>query len=72
MMPDHARLLPMTDTPAVAPLPVLTVEQVADLLQVTPATIRSVINRGDLRAARVGRQHRITREALDAYLEAQR
>jgi len=46
-------------------MPTLTVEQASAFLQVTPTTVRSLIRKGSLRAARVGAQWRIRREDLD-------
>lgn len=57
----------MTDT--APPVPLLTTEQVAELLQVTPATVRAIVESGQLGAVRVGRQLRYSRATLDAYLE---
>jgi excisionase family DNA binding protein len=45
----------------------LTVEEVAALLRVSEATVRGLISRGELRAMMVGKQYRISREALQEY-----
>ena len=49
---------------------VLTVEQVAELLLVSTATVRSLIKSGALPAFRVGSQWRIKREDLDQYMSS--
>lgn len=46
----------------------LTVDQVAQELQVHPETIRRLIRTQELRATRVGTIYRIKRTDLDAYL----
>lgn len=45
-----------------------TVSDLADLLQVTRATIYRLIRSGDLEAIRVRRDYRISNHALAAYL----
>ena len=47
----------------------LTVEEVARLLRVSPPTVRQLIESGELKAVRVGRQFRIAREDLDDYIK---
>jgi len=49
--------------------PALTREQAAEEFAVSPSTIRRLIAAGHLKAVRVGTQIRITRAALDAYLD---
>ena len=44
--------------------------EVADLLAVSPATVRRLIRSGELPAVRVGGQHRISPERLSAYMDA--
>lgn len=46
-----------------------TADEVAQELRVTPRTILRLIERGDLRAVRVGKQYRIPRESLEAFLK---
>lgn len=46
----------------------LTPEEVAEYLRVTPATVYSSIRQGRLVAFRVGQQYRISRENLDLFL----
>lgn len=47
----------------------LTTGKVAELLQVTPTTVRSMCERGELRGAvRIGDWWRIPRSALEPYL----
>jgi excisionase family DNA binding protein len=48
---------------------VLTVEQVSEELQLGVATIRDMIRRGILPAARIGKQYRIKRVDVDRLLE---
>lgn len=50
---------------------VYTVEQVADMLQVSVATVRKLIDRGELKAFRVGNQWRVKKEDLDDYIRRQ-
>jgi excisionase family DNA binding protein len=47
--------------------PFLTVEQLADRWQVSERTVRRMIERGELRALRVGPQLRVPLEVLDRY-----
>jgi excisionase family DNA binding protein len=47
---------------------VYTIEETANILKVSTETIRKLIARGELEARRVGRQYRITREAIDKFL----
>lgn len=47
---------------------VYTVEQVANLLQTTPQTVRRLIKEKKLKAFRVGMQLRIKKEDLDEYM----
>lgn len=46
----------------------LTPEEVAEYLRVTPATVYTSIRQGRLVAFRVGQQYRISRENLDLFL----
>jgi putative molybdopterin biosynthesis protein len=46
----------------------LTLEEVANELRVSVQTVRRLINSGQLKAVRVGRQLRVSREALDDYI----
>lgn len=55
-----------SDTPA----EILTVRQVADLLQVTEETIRRLANRGVLPGRRVGGAWRFSRPALVRWIES--
>lgn len=51
----------------------LTVEDVAELTKRAPSTVRGWLINGDLRGYKLnGRDWRVTRKALNAYLEAQR
>ena len=47
----------------------LTPKEVAETLKVTPRTIQRFIENGELEAVKVGRQYRITENALTSYLE---
>ncbi|USN96470.1 MAG: helix-turn-helix domain-containing protein [Candidatus Nomurabacteria bacterium] len=47
----------------------LTVEQVANLLQVHWQSVLNYIKRGDLPAMRLGRGYRIARNDLDKFIE---
>ena len=48
----------------------LTVEEAAAYLRVTPATVYRLLRAGKLPGVRVGRQWRVRRTALDAHLTA--
>ena len=58
------------DTPAATPAApaVMTLEQAAGYLQVSPADIQALIDDGPLQAGRVGSQYRIARQAIDDFL----
>ncbi|MGH3440630.1 MAG: helix-turn-helix domain-containing protein [Nitriliruptorales bacterium] len=49
----------------------LTVAEVAELLRVSTMTVYRLIRTGDLPAVRVGRNYRVRRPDLEAYLEQQ-
>ncbi|MFQ5342295.1 MAG: helix-turn-helix domain-containing protein [Anaerolineae bacterium] len=49
----------------------LTVEQVAEILQVHPQTVYGLLRAGHIRAAKVGRAWRVRPQAIDEYLEEQ-
>jgi excisionase family DNA binding protein len=49
----------------------LTAAEVADQLRVSTMTIYRLIRSGELPAVRVGRNYRVRRSELDAYLESQ-
>ncbi len=46
----------------------LTIQQVAEETQLSTATIRRVIQRGELRASRLGAQWRIAPEAVEEWV----
>jgi excisionase family DNA binding protein len=46
-----------------------TVKQIAKMLQVSEETVRRIVAEGKLEIVYVGRQVRISRDALDAYLK---
>lgn len=48
---------------------VYTVEQVAEILQVSVHTVRRLIKEGKIKAVRVGIQLRVTKEELDRFLQ---
>jgi excisionase family DNA binding protein len=50
----------------------LTIDEVLNYLRVKSRTVYRLIKAGELPAVRVGRQWRIRRSDLDAWLEAQR
>ncbi len=50
----------------------LTPEDVADLLQVSPEWVRECARRGDLPVVRLGHYRRFTRADVDAFIEARR
>ena len=47
---------------------VFTTEQVAEILQVSTNTVRSLIRKGTLKASRLQRRYRITAESLNEFL----
>ncbi|HEX9889632.1 MAG TPA: helix-turn-helix domain-containing protein [Nitriliruptorales bacterium] len=49
----------------------LTAAEVADELRVSTMTVYRLIRSGELSAVRVGRNYRVRRHDLDAYLDAQ-
>jgi excisionase family DNA binding protein len=50
--------------------PMLTTHEVAELLKISEATVRTWIHNGDLRAIRVGREYRVVVKDLEGFLEA--
>lgn len=50
---------------------ILTVEQVAKILQVHPFTVLKFIKQGKLKAAKLGRVYRIRRSDVELFLDAQ-
>lgn len=46
-----------------------TIREVAKILRVNERTVLNEIDRGELRATRVGRQWRVSQEALDDYIQ---
>lgn len=57
--------------PHPVPEPIYTIPQIADALGVCTKTVRREIERGTLKAVRVGRQFRITSGDYAAYLSSQ-
>ena len=58
------------NTPGSKPPLAVTIFQAADMLNVSTKTIRREINRGNLKATRVGRVWRIRITAIEAYLKS--
>jgi excisionase family DNA binding protein len=50
----------------------MTTEEIAEILHVDPATIRRLVNRGDLAAYRIGADYRFAPSDLEGYLRRQR
>jgi excisionase family DNA binding protein len=60
---------PQAAQPAAAATPgVMTLEEAAAYLKVSPADVQAVIDSGELKARKVGSQYRISKEAVDAFL----
>jgi excisionase family DNA binding protein len=51
--------------------PLLSPQQVAERCNVSASTVVAAIQRGELRAARLGRRYRIAEEAVTAWIESQ-
>ena len=49
--------------------PLLTLHEVADLLKVKEATVRTWINKGTMRAVKFGREWRVAYKDLEAFVE---
>jgi len=47
---------------------VMTLEEAASYLKVTPVDIQAAIDAGELKAKKIGAQYRISKDAIDAYL----
>ncbi len=60
----------MTDLPFPRTTTYLSVKEVADLFRVCPKTVRRWIKSGDLPATRLGRDWRIARADLKAFVAA--
>jgi len=50
--------------------PFFTVHEIAELLQVSEATVRGWIHSGELHAVKFGRDFRVANENLEAFLNA--
>lgn len=57
---------PPAATPSAAG--VMTLEEAAAYLKVSPADVEAIITSGELKARQIGTQYRISKEAIDAYL----
>jgi excisionase family DNA binding protein len=51
-----------------APGGVMTLEEAAAYLKVTPADVQAIIDSGELKARKIGNQYRIGKDAIDAFL----
>ncbi len=49
--------------------PILTVEQVAEMLQIHHFTVLNYIKQGKIRAAQLGRVYRVRQSAVDDFLD---
>jgi len=49
---------------------VMTLEEAAAYLKVSPADVQAAIDAGDLKAKKIGSQYRIAKDAIDAYLSS--
>lgn len=49
--------------------PFFTVHEIAELLKISEATIRSWIHDGELRAVRFGREFRVSAKDLEAFVD---
>ena len=47
----------------------LTTAEIAEKLNVTPKTVRTLIENGDIKAIRIGKLYRVTKEEFDFFLE---
>jgi excisionase family DNA binding protein len=65
---SHAPQAPSTPAGVPAPGGVMTLEEAAAYLKVTPADIQAAIDGGELKAKKIGAQVRISKEAIDAYM----
>ena len=52
-------------------LTILTASEACERLRVSDKTLRKLLVSGDLRARKVGREWRITQEAIEEYLDGQ-
>jgi excisionase family DNA binding protein len=52
--------------------PLLTTQDIAELLEMHITTIRRYIREGKIKAIRIGREYRIRREDFEEFLEARR
>ena len=51
------------------PIPLMTIDEVAEYLRLHPMTVRRLVRERQLPAFKVGRQWRIKRESLDRWVE---
>ncbi|MEZ4729628.1 MAG: SPFH domain-containing protein [Caldilineaceae bacterium] len=64
---QQANQAPAGGTPAATPS-VMTLEEAAAYLRVSPADVQAILDSGEIRAKKIGTQYRISKEAIDAYL----
>ena len=50
---------------------VLTVEEVAESLKITPVVVRELLRQGKLRGSKIGKNWRVKESDLEAYFETQ-
>ncbi len=60
----------MENSTTVADQEILTLKEAAEFLRVQPHTMYYMLEHGQLRGRRVGKEYRFTRSALMAWLEA--
>jgi excisionase family DNA binding protein len=61
----------LTGLTRAADLPLLSPKQVGDRCNVSSACVIAAINRGELKASRLGRQYRIREDAVGEWIESQ-
>lgn len=60
---------PAQGAPGASAVPaVMTLEEAAAYLKVSPADVQSIIDSGELKARQIGSQYRISKDAIDAFL----
>jgi len=67
---QQASQTPAPASGAAATPSVMTLEEAATYLRVTPADVQAIIDSGEIKAKKIGAQYRITKEAVDAYLSS--
>ena len=59
-----------SSTAAASAPSVMTLEEAATYLRVTPADVQAIIDGGEIKAKKIGAQYRISKEAIDVYLSS--